>query len=48
MKTTYQNWLNGTLTGLGSFQELIFKAYQRADLENCEKLKKAFPNWFTN
>jgi len=45
IKTRYELWLENQLF-LGGFAEMLMVLYNRADLKNREKLKKAFPEWF--
>jgi hypothetical protein len=44
--TLFQHWQAGRISGFGSFQTAILKAYQLADAENMNILSNAFPQWF--
>ena len=48
MKTYYQRWNNNEayFNNNGSFLTKLFYCYQVADLENKQKLKTAFPEYF--
>lgn len=46
-KSLFELWDDELITGLGSFNTELFKAFRLADTGNQERLKKAFPHWFT-
>jgi len=48
MKCLFDQWYDNEVTNLGSFTLLIFQAYVAASNDNREKLRTAFPEWFTN
>lgn len=46
-RTVYERWLDGEYTNPGGFEQKIFEAYQHAGDTNKDKLKKAYPEYFT-
>jgi hypothetical protein len=46
MKTIFGQWLDGTYTHPGSFQEKIFEAYLLAGSDNQRRLEFEFSDWF--
>lgn len=46
VKSTFEKWQDGEISGFGSFHTALLKAYQLASSDNRKKLDKAFPEWF--